>query len=95
MARTEFTRAHHMRTTQRSPGDLTDADWLIVRPLLPGRNRPGRPRQVKVRQVRDAIQHPATAGCAWSLLPKDVPPISTVHSCFYRWRDRQPERESP
>ena len=87
MAWTEFTRAQHRRETRRYPSDLTDAEWKIVRPLLPGRNRLGRPRKVDLRRVWNAIQYLAAAGCAWSLLPQDFPPVSTVRYYFYRWRD--------
>jgi len=87
MAWTELTRAQHMRKTKSYPSDLTDAEWKIVWPLLPGRNRLGRPRQVELRRVWDAIQYIAAAGCAWSLLPRDFPPVSTVRYYFYRWRD--------
>ena len=87
MAWTELTRAQHRRKTKRYPSDLTDAEWMIVRSLLPGRSRLGRPRKVKLRHVWNAIQYLAAAGCAWSLLPKDFPPVSTVRYYFYRWRD--------
>lgn len=87
MAWTELTRAQHTRKTKNYPSDLTDAEWQIVQPLLPGRNRLGRPRQVELRRVWDAIQYIAAAGCAWSLLPRDFPPVSTVRYYFYRWRD--------
>ena len=87
MAWTEFTRAQHKRETARYPSDLTDEKWAIVEPLLPGRNRLGRPREVDLRRVWDAIQYIAAAGCAWALLPKDFPPVSTVRYYFYRWRD--------
>lgn len=87
MAWTEFTRSQHRRKTKRYPSDLTDGEWKIVRQLLPGRNRLGRPRKVALRRVWNAIQYLAAAGCAWSLLPKDFPPVSTVRYYFYRWRD--------
>ena len=87
MAWTISTRAKHKRKTKRYPSDLTDAEWTVVRPLLPARNRLGRPRTVKLRRVWNAIQYLAAAGCAWSLLPKGFPPVSTVRYYFYRWRD--------
>lgn len=87
MAWTEFTREEHTRKTKRYPSDLTDAEWRIVQPLLPGRNRLGRPRTVELRRVWDAIQYIAASGCAWSLLPRDFPPVSTVRYYFYCWRD--------
>ena len=87
MTWTELTRAQHKRKNARYPSDLTSEEWAIVGPLLPGPNRFGRPRTVDLRQVWDAIQYIAAAGCAWSLLPKDFPPVSTVRYYFYRWRD--------
>ena len=87
MAWTELTREQHKRETTRYPSDLTDAEWAIVGPLLPGPNRLGRPRTVDLRRVWDAIQYLAAAGCAWSLLPKDFPPVSTVRYYFYSWRN--------
>ena len=87
MAWTELTRAQHKRETKRYPSDLTAEEWAIVGPLLPGSSRLGRPRTVDLRRVWDAIQFIAAAGCAWSLLPRDFPPVSTVRYYFYRWRD--------
>lgn len=87
MAWTEFTRKRYERSAARYSSDLTDAEWAIIAPLLPGPNPLGRPREVALRAVWDAIQYIAAAGCAWSLLPKDFPPVSTVRYYFYRWRD--------
>ena len=87
MAWTELTRAQHRRKTRRHPADLTDAEWKIVRPLRPGRNHPGRPRKAKLRRVWNALRYIAASGCAWALLPRDFPPVSTVRYHFYRWRD--------
>ena len=87
MAWTELTREQHKRKTTRYPSDLTDAEWAVVGPLLPGPNRLGRPRTVDLRRVWDAIQYLAAAGCAWALLPKDFPPVSTVRYYFYSWRN--------
>ncbi len=84
---TEITRKHYERGTGRYSSDTTDEEWAIISPLLPGRNRFGRPREVDLRDIWDAIGYIAAAGCAWSLLPKDFPPVSTVRYYFYRWRD--------
>lgn len=87
MAWTELTRAQHNRETGRYPSDLTEAEWAVVQPFLPGPYRLGRPRRVDLRQVWNAIQYIAASGCAWSLLPREFPPVSTVRYYFYRWRD--------
>ncbi len=54
MAWTELTRVQHRRKTQCYPSDLTNAEWKAVRPLLSGRNRLGRPREVKLRRIWNA-----------------------------------------
>ncbi|MBK5928428.1 IS5 family transposase [Rhodobaculum claviforme] len=87
MSWTELPRAQHGRKTGRHPSDLTAEEWAVVDPLLPGRNRLGRPRQVDLRRVWNAIWHIAASGCAWSFLPRDFPPVSTGRYCFCRWRD--------
>lgn len=84
---TESTRKRYERKAPRYSSDVTDEEWAVVAPLLPCRNRLGRPRRVELRLVWDAIQYVAASGCAWSLLPKDFPPVSTVRYYFYRWRD--------
>lgn len=40
-----------------------------------------------MRDVWDAIQYIASAGCPWRMLPRDFPPVSTVQYHFYRLRD--------
>lgn len=87
MAWTEFTRKRYERSAPRYSSDLTDEEWAIVATLLPGPNRLGRPREVALRRVWNALQYVAASGCAWSLLPRDFPPVSTVRYYFYRWRD--------
>ena len=87
MAWTEFTRKLHERATPRYSSDVTDVEWSIIGPLLLSPNHLGRPRDVELRGVWDAIQYIASAGCAWSLLQKDFPPVSTVRYYFYGWRD--------
>src|SRR5215831_14066768 len=54
---------------------------------MPSRSRLGRPREVELRRVVDAILYIVSAGCAWRLLPREFPPVSTVQGYFYRWRD--------
>ena len=39
------------RTGLRYPSDLSDAEWLIVEPMIPPAKRGGRRRSVNVREV--------------------------------------------
>jgi putative transposase len=68
------------------PSDLTDAQWEIVRPLIPS-STVGRPREVDLREVVNTILYLNRSGCQWDMLPHDLPPKSTVYESFARWRD--------
>lgn len=85
---TETTRRQYARDGLRYASDLTDAEWALVEPRLPQPRRLGCPRTTDLRAVMDAILYLASAGCAWRLLPKDFPPLSTVQGYFRDWRDR-------
>jgi len=46
----------------------------------------GRPREVSMRRVLDAVLYVTRAGCAWRLLPKvHFPAWETVYGYFRRW----------
>ena len=71
--------------TQRYPSDLTDEQWALLKPLIPGSSG-GRPRKTSMRDVLDAIFYVLRTGCQWRFLPKDFPPKSTVWGYFDAWR---------
>ena len=87
MTWTETTRPKYLRAGLRYASDLTDAEWLIVAPFMPERSRLGRPREIELRSVVNAILYILATGCQWRALPKDFPARSTVQGYFYRWRD--------
>jgi transposase len=86
---TETTRAQYRRDHLRYASDTTDAEWLLLSFFLPPRRRVGRPREVDLREVMNAILYILATGCQWRTLPKDFPPRSTVQYYFYDWRDRR------
>ena len=87
MAWTDIARAEHNRDRLRFPSDLTDREWAIVGPMIPGPRRGGRPRTTDMRDVMEAILFIASSGCPWRMLPGEFPPVSTVRGYFYAWRD--------
>jgi transposase len=87
MAWTETTRREHNRRGRRYTSDCTDAEWALVAPFMPPPSKVGRPRTTNLREVWNAIQYRAAAGCQWDLLPKDFPPFTTVQHYFYWLRD--------
>ena len=58
----EHRRAHD-RKGLRYPSDLTDAEWALVGPLIPPAKRGGRPRDVNVREILNAIFYVLSTGC--------------------------------
>lgn len=70
---------------QPYPSDLTDAQWEILKPLLPPPCGVGRPRQTDLREVVNAILYVDTSGCSWAALPHDFPPEGTVRDYFHQW----------
>lgn len=87
MAWTETTRGHYRRDGLRYASDMTDAEWALLRRLLPPPHRLGRPRTTDLRRVVEAILYIVSTGCQWRALPREFPPYSTVQSYFYTWRD--------
>ena len=81
-------RGDYARRGMRYSSDLSDREWALISPFLPEPKPLGRPRTTNLREVVNAILYLASSGCAWSLLPKDFPPYTTVQRYFYDWRDR-------
>ena len=87
MAWTETTRDLYDRRRLRYASDCTDKEWAVIAPFMPAPSNVGRPRKWPMREIWDAIQYIATAGCQWAMLPKDFPPFTTVQHYFYGLRD--------
>ena len=68
------------------PSDLTDAQWEIILPLIPV-YKVGRPREVDMREVVNAIFYLNRSGCQWDMLPHDLPAKSSVYEYFAQWRE--------
>ena len=73
------------RIQQRYPSDLTDAEWALIEPYLRARSGPGRPRELDIREVSNAIRYLNRTGCQWDYLPKDFPNQNSVRYYFDKW----------
>jgi transposase len=69
--------------------DLSDAEWDIIAPLLPGADgkRNGRPR-LDDRKVLNGIFFVLRTGTPWRDLPERYGPYTTVYNRFNRWAKR-------
>jgi putative transposase len=78
-----------MNQTRRAyPSDLTDEQWEIIQPLLPPRAQRGRPRELDLREVLNAIFYVNRTGCQWRALPHDFPKWNSVYGYFWSWREQ-------
>lgn len=70
---------------QPYPTDLTDHQWEIFGPLLPREKPGGRPRKYDMREIMNAIFYVMRTGCAWRMIPHDLPRWDIVYKYFELW----------
>jgi len=68
------------------PSDVSDAEWQLLAPLIPGAKPGGHPRMVAMRSILNGIFYELRSGCAWRLLPHEYGPWQTIYGYFRRWR---------
>lgn len=68
------------------PSDLSDGEWKILEPLLPAERPGGRHRGYALREIINAIQYIMRGGCAWRMMPHDLPHWQSVYHYFRLWK---------
>ena len=69
------------------PSDLNEVEWALLRPLVNVPPKLGRPPRHDRRLVLNAIFYVVRSGCAWRLLPHDLPPWRLCYYYFAKWRE--------
>ncbi len=64
---------------------MSNFEWAVLEPYFPSQIT-GRPRLHSYREILNAIFSLLRSGCAWRLLPCDLPPWKTVYHYFRLWR---------
>ncbi|MCP9211480.1 IS5 family transposase [Streptomyces sp. NEAU-Y11] len=67
-------------------GDLTDAQWARLEPLLPRGKMPGRPPIWTRRQLIDGIRFRTRTGVPWRDVPERYGPWARTYDLFRRWQ---------
>lgn len=67
------------------PSDVTDEQWALLEPLIPPALPGGRPREVDMRAVVNALFYRNREGCTWRALPHDFPAWKTVYNYCCAW----------
>ena len=66
--------------------NLSDEQWDELKQYIPPAKKGGRPREVEIREIFNAIFYVNKTGCPWRWLPNDFPPWETVYTYFRDWR---------
>lgn len=73
-----------MNEREAYPSDLTDEEWEQLEPLLPKKKGRGRKPTHSRREMLNALLYLDRTGCAWRMLPHDLPPWSAVYAFWRR-----------
>jgi transposase len=68
------------------PSNLSHAQYELLRDLLPEAKPGGRPREVDLWDILNAIFYILVEGVRWRALPGDFPAWQTVYTYFRNWR---------
>ena len=64
--------------------DLSDAEWEIIKPLLPNKSRGV--KRVNDRRVLNGIFWRLRSGAPWADIPRRYGPYTTCYNRFVRWQ---------
>ena len=64
--------------------DLSDAEWKIIKPLLPNKSRGV--KRVNDRRVLNGIFWRLRSGAPWADIPRRYGPYTTCYNRFVRWQ---------
>ena len=89
---TKENRARYDRSNLRYPSDVTDAEWLLIEPLIPPGKRGGGKRKVNMREVVNGLMYVLSTGCQWRAISSRIcrpkarfTAISTFGPTTERW----------
>ena len=82
-----MSRFRHLKNMTRKSylTDLSDPEWEVIEPSIPLAKGDGRPRKYAWREILNAVFYLLKSGCAWRLLPHDLPHWKTVYHYFRLW----------
>ena len=76
-----------MSKRKACPSDLSDAEWQQIESLVPRPLPGGRPAKYERREIVNAVLYVLRSGCAWRMMPHDLPPKETAYAYFERWSE--------
>lgn len=71
---------------QLYPSDVTNPQWKHIKDLIPPPKPGGRPRELDMRLVLNAVLYVVVGGIQWRMLPREYPKWKSVYHYFRLWR---------
>lgn len=68
------------------PSDLSDEQWALIEALVPKVKPGGRPAEYTRREIVNAIFYVLRSGCAWRMIPHDLPYWESAYAYFRMWQ---------
>ncbi|PON11053.1 hypothetical protein C2W62_46840, partial [Candidatus Entotheonella serta] len=65
----------------------SDAEWGVLQPLVPADKPGSQPEKYAKRDILNGIFYSLRSGCAWRLLPHQLPPWRSVYHYCRLWRN--------
>jgi putative transposase len=65
--------------------DITDAEWALLEPVVHRTGKMGRPVELELREIVNALFYWERTGCQWRLIPADFPNWTSVRYYFDKW----------
>lgn len=65
--------------------DVSDAEWVILEPIVRPQGKMGRPVELDLREIVNALFYWERTGCQWRLIPADFPNWTSVRYYFDKW----------
>lgn len=75
-----------MAKTEPYTSDIKDNEWELLRRLLPGPKKLGRPPRYPQRLMLNAIFYITHSGCPWRLMPHEFPHWRLCYYYFAKWQ---------
>jgi putative transposase len=68
------------------PSDLTDSQWNHIKKFFEMRKGRGRPQELELRMIVNAILYLLMTGCQWRYLPREYPCWQSIYYHFRKWK---------
>jgi putative transposase len=69
----------------RYTSEISDGQWQRLKWMLPKQKGAGRPIQLDLREVMNAIFYLLVTGCQWRNLPREYPNPHSVYDHYRKW----------